>query len=104
MVNYTLVLDNLLDNRGSKIGLEEMRGVIIMVVEGKLVENSPYSFHIVVTNKVGEAQSTTVQIGKRKYLLITIISNVVYCMQLLVRCRQWSSQDRMAPTPSSVST
>ncbi len=63
-MNYTVVLDNLLDSR-ERIGLEEMRGVISMVVEGTLVENSRYSFHIIVTNKVGETQSTTVQIGKK---------------------------------------
>ena len=56
------------------ISLEETRDGVFMLEdpEGVLMENSLYSFHVVVTNDVGVVQSTPVQISKYASLVLRV--------------------------------
>ncbi len=68
MTNYTLVI---VDSEGNIINQSSLvtTGRSLSLKVNRLIENSLYSYYIMATNRIGDSESTSINIGK--YIVIT---------------------------------
>ncbi len=68
MTSYTLVI---VDSEGNVINQSSLvtTGQSLSLEVNRLMENSLYSYYIMATNRIGDSESTSINIGK--YIIIT---------------------------------
>ncbi len=68
MTSYTLVI---VDSEGNIINQSSLAttGQSLSLEVNRLMENSLYSYYIMATNRIGDSESTSINIGK--YIIIT---------------------------------
>ncbi len=68
MTSYTLVI---VDSEGNVINQSSLvtTGRSLSLEVNRLMENSLYSYYIMATNKIGDSESTSINISK--YIVIT---------------------------------
>ncbi len=68
MTSYTLVI---VDSEGNRINQSSLvtTGRSLSLEVNMLMENSLYSYYIMATNRIGDSESTSINIGK--YIVIT---------------------------------
>ncbi len=68
MTSYTLVI---VDSEGNRINQSSLvtTGRSLGLEVNRLMENSLYSYYIMATNRIGDSESTSIDISK--YIIIT---------------------------------
>ncbi len=75
MTSYTLVI---VDSEGNRINQSSLvtAGRSLSVEVNMLMENSLYSYYIMATNRIGDSESTSLNISK---LVLKLMTLKLYC-------------------------